>query len=544
MVSAAPSPPQRVAVLGGGIAGLAAAWFLARSAAPAAAAARGASQLPPPAPQTTLFEASDRFGGWLQTRRSREGYLFETGPRTLRPAGEPGAVTLELIHHLGLADQILTVPRTSPGAKNRLILYNDQLNLLPSSLPSLLLRPPPPVLRGLLPSLLREPFAPRRPPSAQDESIASFLARRFGSPAVADRLVSAVVRGIYAGDARRLSVRSTLGLLWRAEARRGSVAAGVLLGTGGAAPASEAVADPAAAAFVERVKKECSVYSFRAGIQQLSDALVRDLETALSPLRGSVALRLRTPVSRVSFREDAAVLELADGTTQTFDHVVSALPASALSRIVAPPAAGAAGARLGGELGAIEFVNVAVVNLAFAGRVLPIEGFGYLVPFAQRAQILGAVFDSSVLPQQDADAAAAAAAAGGGGGGGEVTRLTVMMGGHMFEELFGAVEQASEERLREVAVQQVKLHLGIKDDPVAALVSVHRDCIPQYTVGHAERLQRLHALAATEAFGRLSFVGSSYLGVGVNDCIKSSRDVVRGLVDGRRLSGLEGAFDT
>ena len=155
---------QGVAVVGGGIAGLAAAWHL--------------SQLPQSFPKVLLLEASPKhWGGWIQSLQRPSG-LFELGPRTLRPAGVPGAATLDLVHSLGLQDQLLTVPKSSPAAKNRFLYAQSQLQALPSSLLGLLLHRPA-ALQGLLGSLLREPFRPRRPRDLQDESIHSFISRRF-----------------------------------------------------------------------------------------------------------------------------------------------------------------------------------------------------------------------------------------------------------------------------------------------------------------------------------------------------------------------------
>ncbi|KAJ1559809.1 hypothetical protein HK405_009273, partial [Cladochytrium tenue] len=223
---------QRVAVLGGGVSGLAAAWHLAR--APASAAR-----------EIIVLEASPRFGGWLHSVRSDRGDLFELGPRTLRPAGDPGTATLAMVrargprvHELGLANEVMTASKTSPAARNRLILHRGELNLLPSTLGSLLFRRPPPVLDGAVTGFLREPFVPRRRAAValdndqyddddDDESVHDFVARRF-SPAIAENVVSAVLRGIYAGDARKLSARSAAAGLWNLEKKHGSILRGML----------------------------------------------------------------------------------------------------------------------------------------------------------------------------------------------------------------------------------------------------------------------------------------------------------------------------
>jgi oxygen-dependent protoporphyrinogen oxidase len=180
-------------------------------------------------------------------------------------------------------------------------------------------------------------------------------------------------------------------------------------------------------------------------------------------------------------------------------------------------------------LDSIPFVSVGVVNLAYPAFVkLPVSGFGYLIPKSENEfeSILGTIFDSDAMPHQSQM---------------PVTRLTVMMGGYRFDSLFGDPSTVSKDYLLQVATQAVKKHLGIAFDPIDTLVNVHQKCIPQYVVGHGQKMAVLHHLLSSNSKmrNRLLVVGASYTGVSVNDCVfESYKSVQRFSKD--RLNGITG----
>ncbi|RKO84903.1 hypothetical protein BDK51DRAFT_16775 [Blyttiomyces helicus] len=491
---------KHITVLGAGISGLTAAWTIAQRL---------------PGAKISLVEASTaHIGGWVHSIR-KNGELFELGPRTLRPTGEAGTVTLDMIHQLGLSPNVLTVPKTSPAALNRFIYHNDTINQLPSSLPKLLTNPPS-VLKGLVPTVLAELFRAKISSTQSDESIHSFVSRRF-APWVADNLVSAIVHGIYAGDVKTLSVRSTLGMLWENEQGAGSVIRGLVKGK---PPLRvEDFARPDAVEFVKSVQGE-SIYSFREGMQTLTDALRDDLEG-----RENVEI-LRAAGQKVGVTGEGKV-QLSTSQTLTSDYIISAIPSHLLSPLLP------SSTRTPTLLSQTPNVSVAVVNLAFAAR-LPISGFGYLVPSSQPSTILGTVFDSDAMPEQQSSPAGP-------------TRITVMMGGHRFPALFPTPDSATPEALRDTAIKAVETHLGLRLDPIVAWnAAVQRDCIPQYIVGHRARMGELRTAVGREFGGRVALVGASYLGVSVNDCVMHARNAGRAVAeavlagDGRPVTGLEG----
>ncbi|KAJ3022450.1 oxygen-dependent protoporphyrinogen oxidase [Thoreauomyces humboldtii] len=508
-------------VLGGGITGLATAWFLSR--------------LAPSTTRITLVEKQSRMGGWVHTRH-QTGQVFELGPRTLRPVGEPGKATLDMIYQLNLQSSLITTSKTSPAAINRYIYKASTLHHLPTSPFDLLLpwRKRSPILKGLLSTLLREPFVPPRPKSLADESIHSFVSRRF-SKRMADDLVSAVLHGIYAGDARRLSVRSAMPFLWDAEGKHGSVARGILAPPTAAVspvpspapvPGETAVrrgresGDRARDDFVRDVQTKASIFSFKDGMQTLTEAIHRDLET-----KENVEL-VRGTVEGIEFGEDTCEVTLSESPDSPLraTHIISALPSCTLHSLLPPTLP-----VLTTHLASIPTVTVATINLAFRGTPSTVhpkmDGFGYLIPLTEPTAILGCVLDSCAMPDQDS---------------GSLTRMTVMLGGHRFSLLDGGVDRLTEDKARTLALEAVRTHVGVTAELVHSHVAIHRDCIPQYVVGHREGLVEIHAaIEEGVARGRLSVVGASYLGVGVNDCIKGARDLVRALVDGRDVTGLE-----
>jgi oxygen-dependent protoporphyrinogen oxidase len=170
-------------------------------------------------------------------------------------------------------------------------------------------------------------------------------------------------------------------------------------------------------------------------------------------------------------------------------------------------------------------VNVNVVNLFYTQpSLLPISGFGYLIPQATPLEnnpelALGVIFDSDVVPfGQDRlevlDTSRPEQPRG--------TKITVMLGGHWYNALDSIPDE--EQALRQ-AKSVVARHLGITAEPAASLVSQQRDCIPQYTVGHTARLRSAHNELLRRFSGRLKVAGSSYAGVGLNDCVVAGMEV-------------------
>jgi len=408
------------------------------------------------------------------------------------------------------------ISKTSPAARSRFIYYPDRLNQLPNSVASAMLAPRLPVMKGVVSGILKEPFRKRRSPDLRDESVGAFMSRRFG-PNLARNLLSAVLHGIYAGDVDRLSVKSLFPKLWRDETVHGSLIRGMLATKNKAEIADDAALraelTPDNAELMEKIKN-ASVYSFKDGIETLSRALVAELSR-----NPNVSIATSADVGGIEYSPDDTGLpfSLAGGR---HSHVVSTLYAPATNSLLSP-------AHRIPALARIEAVTVLVANLYFAtSNLLPVQGFGYLLPKSIPASsnphdALGVIFDSCATPQPSETG----------------TKVTVMLGGHHWN---GRTSFPSDAEGVRMARDVLRRHLNIDEEPLAANAALNRDCIPQYNVGHDERLQTAKKALLDTFDGRLSVAGASYKGVGMNDCIRSARDVAKGLVEhGGRHTGLE-----
>ncbi|XP_037129722.1 protoporphyrinogen oxidase [Syngnathus acus] len=469
-----------VAVLGGGIGGLAASYYLCKS---------------PQIAKVILLESSSRFGGWLWSTRRSDGGVFEHGPRGIRPAGSVGRNTLNMVEDLGLSGEILPVTYSHDASKNRYLYVNKQLHRMPSGI-SGLLRTVPPFSRPLLFSIATEIFAKKS--KEEDESIHSFVSRRLGKD-LADIAVDSLCRGVFAGDCRKLSVRSCFPVLYNAEQRRGSLTLGMLLGSG-----PTRVVPPGLLS--QRATKESwAQWSLRRGLEELPESITDFLQRSRR-----VQLHREAPVKHISPSATGWTIHLKDGTI-TADHIISALPAQVLSSVLPSSCQ-----PLIQQLQGISCVTVAVVNLQYEGSVLPVTGFGHLVPSSEDRGLLGVVYDSVPFPQHNRSD-------------GPSTRLTVMMGGAWFPEVFGSPDAVTEEQLLERATEAVRCHLGVTSAPSWSLVALHKDCIPQYYEGHFQRIGHIRSFIKNNNLA-LSLTGSSYDGVAVNDVIFSARTAVEELL--------------
>ncbi|CAL8248388.1 unnamed protein product [Lota lota] len=471
---------KTVAVLGGGIGGLAAAYYLSKS---------------PQVAKVILLESSGRYGGWLWSTQRLDGAVFEHGPRGIRPAGAVGWNTLNLVQDIGLEREILPVPSSHNASKNRYLYVNDKLHKMPSGIWGAL-QTVSPFSRPIMHSIAKEIMVKKG--KEDDESIHSFVSRRLGKE-LADIAIDSLCRGVFAGDCRKLSVRSCFPPLYRAEQRRGSIVLGMLFGSG-----QDQVVLPGALA--QRSREESwAQWSLLRGLGTLPEALADWVVQS-----GKAKLCRHAAVKKMHLSSSGWEIQLEDGTISA-DHVISALPAEALASALPPPLE-----PLIKQAQQISTVTVAVVNLEYQGSVLPVEGFGHLVPSTEDKGILGVVYDSVPFPQHNSPE-------------GVTTRLTVMMGGAWFQEVFGSPDTVSEERLLAEATQAVRVHLGVGAAPSWSKVALQKNCIPQYYLGHWNRIECMRRYISEKNLP-LSLVGSSYDGVSVNDVINSGRVAVERLL--------------
>ncbi|CAH7685789.1 hypothetical protein PPACK8108_LOCUS20368 [Phakopsora pachyrhizi] len=533
-------------VLGGGLSGLTTAYYLSRSLKDLSRTGGEGGEISG-GTRIYLLEKTDRFGGWINSNRiitshsdhgSRgRSLVFESGPRSLRSNGLAGLTTLELADRIGLREAMIVIPKDHPSAKNRYIYSGAGLRRLPSSLADLVLttfkQPTPKILQ----SLLRDMTRARDDFEIEDESIKSFLERRFGGW-IGEELVSGLVHGIYAGDYGQLSAKSTIfGPIWNLERRHGGVIRGLMSNhddnnNRNSQRALEQEQE------LKRLKmaiepglQNCSVWGLRGGLE----SLVKSLRNHLSR-EDNVVLMGHQEVTSI-LRNDQSSYNIVTNseTFGPFQHVFSCLAPRVLKACLPPDFK-----ETFVDLSHNPSVTVAVVNLAYdcpnRRRVNPLgNSFGYLLPASVGLDLnphraLGVVFDSDMMPGIDNRGTAP-----GNGSDGGVEKMTVMLGGHHYHPE-GNCEVPGSDQLVYQAIKTVRLQLGIEQEPFYAHAHLQKDCIAQYLVGHHRRMSNLHQGLSGK---NLSVLGAGFGGVGVNDVVLGCKEVVENFARGRSCTGLE-----
>jgi oxygen-dependent protoporphyrinogen oxidase len=443
---------KRIAIAGGGIAGLSIAHALLR---------RGVRES---GIELVVLERSARPGGNIWTD-AVDGYLCERGPNGFL---DNAPATLKLVGDLGL--QTALQP-SDDRARRRFVFRNGRLHEVPTGpvgfLSTRLLS-----WAGKL-RIAAEPWAATRP--ASDETIHAFAARRIGREA-ADVLIDAMVSGVFGGDARRLSLRACFPRMWELETMYGGLfRALVARRRERRAAKGGAIGSPLG-----------RLTSFRRGTEHLIAALVAALGDCLRPSADVVS---------VTRHGSTYALVLADGSEMTADAVVLATTAPMTARLVD---------RLDGPLAAtlaqISTAPMVVVCLGYSEARLarPLDGFGLLVPRGEGPRLLGVLWDSSIYP--------------GRAPAGKVL-IRAMMGGAHDPQAITLDDDAVLAAVR----PDLTTTMGLRAEPEFVRVFRHPVGIPQYTVGHLDRLAAIDARLA-ELPG-LFLAGNSYRGVAINACI-------------------------
>lgn len=306
--------------------------------------------------------------------------------------------------------------------------------------------------------------------------------------------------GICAGDAKQISVKFLMKNLFLKEQKYGGVIRGLLFDY--LLNGSDRIKAPS---FVQcdlykKAKDEkWSIYSLEGGLETLPKTIVEKLSDY-----DKVSLNLNANCERIKFETGGPVRVTINGIVYSTDHIISSLPSFRLAQLLNHQHP-----QLAEELKMIKCVDVAVINLSYDSDVLEYRGFGLLVPPIENLPILGIIFDSCCFDMKGK------------------TVLTVMCGGKWFEKWFGA--NPSETQLLDVATEHVRKILDIHERPDQYKVNILKNCIPQYVVGHHDRVDRIRKYVYDRKLP-LSLCGSSYDGVGVNDVILSAQNAVREVV--------------
>lgn len=479
-LASAESPP-RIAIVGAGISGLAAAYEVTEKC---------------PEAKLTVFESASSPGGILQTVR-RDGFLIERAADNFLTK-LPWAT--DLCHEIGLEGKLL---RTDEARRRALVVHQGQVKPVPDAFVIMaphslrgVMRSPVLSLAGKLRVCL-EPFVPRRRGSS-DESVASFARRRLGREAF-ERIVQPLLGGIYTADPEKLSMAATMphyveqeqehGSLYRA-ARRQNRSAGN-------------DEDNVQASNTDSGARYSLFVAPEEGVSQMVEKLASKLPTA--------AVHLDTGVSSVERNGNQWKVEtVGQETSGTYDGVIVTTPAYHAAELLSESLS-----ELAAELSEIEYAGSSVVCLGFRRDQIAadISGFGFVVPAIEKRKLIAVSFASLKFS--------------GRAPAGHIL-LRAFIGGALQPEL----AELGNEELRRLATDELADLLQISGEPVIAEIARWPRAMPQYHVGHLDRVQRIESLV--EQASGFELAGAAYRGVGIPQCIRSGRTAAQRLIAGLR----------
>jgi len=425
--------------------------------------------------EVLLVEASPRSGGVINSV-TRDGFLLELGPQSFSGTSQLRGLCAEL----GIADQLLEAPPKAP----RYVLIDGELMPVPMSPPAFFTSK---LINGSTKwALARDIFGKTTPPDG-DESVGAFVRRKF-SDQLLDRLVGPFVSGVYAGDPEKLSIRSAFPMLYEAEKASGSIVRGMFR----------------VAKKKKGPRERPTLNTFREG----NETLVR----ALSAKLGNAVLTQNNM---------AKIYKQSDGTFEvTLESSRNSESVLAKSVIFATPTQVTANllSQLDGSfeplLTPLEYAAVAVVSLGYRKSEVghSLDGFGFLVPRSAGLRILGTVWNSSLFPGRAPDGQAL---------------LTTFVGGATDPS---AVKLSGEE-LSNLVHSEIAPLLAIKSNPAFCNVTMWPRALPQYNLGHGERLASL--AKSISRFPGIFLTGNYLRGPAIGSCVEqafaTAEEVLKGV---------------
>jgi protoporphyrinogen/coproporphyrinogen III oxidase len=458
---------KRVAIIGGGISGLSAAYTIEekrRSGAPV---------------EYVLFESSPRLGGVLVTD-SVDGCLVEAGPDSFLTE-KPWAA--DLCRKIGLGDQL--IGSNDSDRKTYIVVHKNDKNKLVVMPDGLMFMVPTKIMPTVFSPLFSwrtkmrmaaEWFHPPHKASA-DETVAEMVERHYGAEMV-DLLADPLLSGVYGGEATQLSVRAVLARFADMEAKYGSLGRAMLAARKKMGAAANV---PARSLFT----------SLKDGMQQMVDALVARLDAN--------ALKTSSSVQSVIPQENGWTVSAGYESDQ-FDAVIVATPTHAAAAVLQ-----GADENLSRDLGEIKYSSSVTVTLGYdenVRRSLP-PGFGFLVPRSAGHRMLAATFVHNKFPHRAPENRAI---------------VRCFLGGARDEQIL----ESSEEEILAIVRNELRQIITLNAEPLFARVYKWKSAMAQYAVGHLERLQRIESLR--QKLPGLALAGNGYSGIGVPDCVRSGAE--------------------
>jgi oxygen-dependent protoporphyrinogen oxidase len=414
--------------------------------------------------EVQLVEASPRPGGVINSV-IRDGFLLELGPQSFGGT----AALRQLCSEIGISEQLLEAPSHAP----RYVLVDGRLQIVPMGPPAFFMSS---LINGSTKwTLLRDIFGKSIPPDA-DESVASFIRRKF-SAQLLDRLVGPFVSGVYAGDPERLSIRSAFPQLHEAEKAAGSIVRGMMH-----------------LAKTKRGPRERpTLNTFREG----NETLVRALADKLGP-----SLRTGLPITEISRPNDGSFDVRFGGQGQeesvSTKSLIFATPTDVTGNLLAK-----LGPSFESLLSPVEYAAVAVVSLAYRKSDVghSLDGFGFLVPRSAGLRVLGTVWNSSLFPGRAPEGHAL---------------LTSFVGGATDP----SAAKLNQQELASLVHREISPILSIKTGPVFSNVTIWPRALPQYNLGHGERLAAISQHLSD--FKGIKLVGNYLRGPAIGSCVEQA----------------------
>ena len=469
---------KKIIIVGGGITGLATAHRIIEL-----------SKATADEFDVTVLEASSRLGGTIQTEH-RDGFVLEHGPDSFI-SEKPEA--LELVKRLGLESQLI---ETNKEHRRSFIVRNGRLRPVPEGFQ--LLGP-----SRLWPFVTSDIFSwigkvrmaldlllPRGNTNQDiDESLAQFVRRRLGREAL-ERMAQPMVAGIYTADPERLSLRATMPRFLEMERTDRSVILGMLKRAG---TQSRAETNGTSGA------RYSLFLSFERGMQTLVD------ELSLRLPRASVQLNAKVTSLQLDRTSEGWLVNTESGVSISADAVCLALPTYVAAQLLQET-----DSKLSEELESISYASTATVNLAYKLEDIthPLDGFGFVVPFIEKRSLIACTFSSIKFPGRAPNG---------------FVLLRAFVGGALQPDMFALDEV---QMLQRVQADLLEL-LGIEKAPLFSEVTRWPRSMPQYEIGHLDRVQRIDNHLSR--LPTLKLAGNAYRGAGIPDCIRSGEQAAEAL---------------
>lgn len=457
---------NKIVIIGGGISGLAAAHRVLELNKSA---------------HVTILEASDRLGGTIQTEH-RDGFLIERGPDSFISEKPHG---ISLAKRLGIESQLI---QTNEEYRRSFIVRDGRLRAVPEGFQLMAPSRMWPFITSdifSIPGKVRmaaDLILPRKSVNgSSDESLASFVRRRLGKEALA-RMAQPMVGGIYTADPETLSLRATLPRFLDMEQKHRSLILAMArlgraqkIGTSGA--------------------RYSLFLSFNRGMQVLVDPLTRI----------NADLRVKTRAHRLTFDHEWTITTDKDEQIKA-DAVCLAVPAYVAASLLSD-----IDARLAEKLRTIKYASTATINFGYRRAAIahPLNGFGFVVPFVEKRSLIACTFSSVKFSGRAPE--------------GQVL-LRAFAGGALQPEIF-ALDETEMSRRVEADLREL---LGIREDPRFIEVAKWERSMPQYEVGHLDRVSEIEKLVS--ALPGLSLAGNAYRGAGIPDCVRSGEAAAEALL--------------